>query len=94
MDRARNDGSHSGNNVGSSAATGFGLTALCIAANRGWLPKEQVRARAVATLRYFWAHAFHEHGWFFHFMDAGTGERRLIIRDFEYRYRACCCAAS
>lgn len=77
MDRARNDGARSGNNVGSSAATGFGLTALCIAANRGWISKEQARARVLTTLRYFWRHAFHDHGWTYHFMDASTGERRL-----------------
>jgi len=77
MDRARNDGAHSGNNVGSSAATGFGLTALCIAASRGWMPREQARLRVLTTLRYFWRHAFHDHGWYYHFMDATTGERRL-----------------
>src|SRR3954469_5821887 len=77
MDRARNDGTRSGNNVGSSAATGFGLTALCIGASRGWLPRDQVRARVVTTLRYFWSRAFHDHGWSLHFMDASTGQRRL-----------------
>jgi hypothetical protein len=77
LDRARNDGARSGNNVGSSAATGFGLTALCIAANRAWLPRDQVRARVLATLRYFWGHAFHDHGWYYHFMDARSGQRRL-----------------
>ena len=77
LDRARNDGARSGDNVGSSAATGFGLTALCIAASRGWLPHDQVRARVVTTLRYFWANAFHDHGWYYHFLDATTGARRL-----------------
>lgn len=77
MDRARNDGSHSGNNVGSTAATGFGLTALCIGASHGWLPRDQVRARILSTLRYYWAHAFHDHGWYYHFLDASTGARRL-----------------
>jgi hypothetical protein len=77
LDRARNDGTRSGNNVGSSAATGFGLSALCIAASRGWIPREQVRARVLMTLRYFWNHAFHDHGWYYHFMDASSGERRL-----------------
>ncbi|MGA8027717.1 MAG: glucoamylase family protein [Bryobacteraceae bacterium] len=76
LDRARNDGSRP-NNIGSAAATGFGLTALCIAANRGWIPKAQVRARVLTTLNYFWAHAFHDHGWYYHFMDAATGARRL-----------------
>ncbi len=77
LDRARNDGARSGNNVGSLAATGFGLTALCIAANRDWLPKEQAHTRVLTTLRYFWRHAFHDHGWYYHFMDAGSGQRRL-----------------
>jgi len=77
MDRARLDGAPSGGYVASSAATGFGLTALCIGAEHGWVPKAQARARTLATLRYFWAHAFHDHGWFYHFMDARTGVRKL-----------------
>ncbi|HZS53218.1 MAG TPA: glucoamylase family protein [Bryobacteraceae bacterium] len=77
LDRARNDGARSGDNVGSIAATGFGLTALCIGASRGWLPRDQVRARILTTLRYFWMHAFHDHGWYYHFLDASSGARRL-----------------
>ena len=77
LDRARNDGAPSGSNVGSSAATGFGLTALCIGASRGWLPRDQVRTRVLITLRYLWGHAFHDHGFYYHFMDARTGVRRL-----------------
>ena len=76
-DRAHNDGSPSGSNVGSSAATGFGLSTLCIAASRGWLPRDQVRLQVITTLRYFWSRAFHDHGWYYHFMDASTGARRL-----------------
>ncbi len=77
MDRARIDGTPSGGYVGSSASTGFGLTALCIGADRGWVPKQQARARALTTLRYYWSHAFHDHGWFYHFSDARTGVRRM-----------------
>jgi hypothetical protein len=77
MDRARMDGSTAGADVGSSAATGFGLTALCIGAERGWISHEQARDRVLKTLTYYWAHAFHDHGWFYHFMDASTGARRL-----------------
>src|SRR4051794_40913436 len=45
-DRARPDGSqldqqHQG--VASIAATGFGLSALCIAAERGWIAKDEAR---------------------------------------------------
>jgi hypothetical protein len=77
MDRAGTNGAPSGRSVGSLAATGFGLTAFCIAASRGWITKNQARARVLTTLRYFWAHSFHDHGWFYHFMDVNTGERRL-----------------
>lgn len=76
LDRAKNDGSRA-NNIGSLAATGFGLTALCIASNRAWIPKNLIRARVVTTLNYLWARAFHDHGWYYHFMDASTGARRL-----------------
>jgi hypothetical protein len=77
LDRARNDGSPVGNRVGSIAATGFGLTALCIGARHGWVPSEQAQGRILTTMRYFWAHAFHDHGWYYHFMDASTGKRKL-----------------
>jgi hypothetical protein len=78
-DRARVDGSTlpaSHQNVASIAATGFGLTALCIAADRNWVDQVQVRERARNTLRFFDARAFQQHGWFYHWMDAKTGERR------------------
>jgi hypothetical protein len=60
----------------SSAATGFGLTALCIATERAWIPRAQARDRVLATLRYFADKAVHEHGWFYHFVDSATGARR------------------
>jgi len=78
QDRAGLDGEPSGKNVASIAATGFGLTSMCIAAARGWVPREQARLRVLLTLRYLWGHAFHDHGWYLHFMDADTGERRLM----------------
>lgn len=77
QDRAGVDGAPSGHNVASIAATGFGLTAMCVGASRKWVTKEQARQRVLTTLRYLWGHAFHDHGWFFHFMDADTGARRF-----------------
>jgi hypothetical protein len=76
LDRARMDGSSAGN-VASIAATGFGLTAFCIGAEHRWVHKEQARLRVLTTLRFLWTHAFHDHGWFLHFVDASTAERRL-----------------
>src|SRR4030095_6589057 len=55
-DRARTDGStypESHREIGSIASTGFGLTGLCIAAERGWQPDGALKARARATLQFF-----------------------------------------
>jgi hypothetical protein len=61
--------------VASIAATGFGLTALCIGEKRGYLPHAQARDRALATLRFLWKRLPHHRGFFFHFADMNTGER-------------------
>ncbi len=52
------------------------MTALSIAAERGWQPESEIRERVRATLRFFAERAAHEHGWFYHWMDSVTGERR------------------
>jgi hypothetical protein len=78
-DRARIDGSPLDNNhrnVASTAATGFGLTAICIATDRGWLKRNEARERVRNTLQFFAIKAFHQHGWFYHWLDAKSGERR------------------
>jgi hypothetical protein len=67
---------HPSHNITSSAATGFGLTALCIGASRGWITREEARRRVLTTLHFFAERAAQEHGWFLHWMDKETGERR------------------
>lgn len=74
MDRSPLDDNH--RDVASIAATGFGLTALCIAADRNWIASDQARQRVRTTLRFFRHKALEKHGWFYHWMDAKTGERR------------------
>ncbi len=77
-DRARTDGSAHVEDrrwVGSIASTGFGLTALCIAADRGWSQPAQARQRARATLSTFADRLYNNHGWFHHFIDIRTGDR-------------------
>jgi len=74
MDGAPLDEDH--RNVASIAATGFGLTALCIAAERDWITATQARERVRNTLRFFGNQAFQEHGWFYHWLDTKSGERR------------------
>src|ERR1700741_564345 len=79
-DRARMDGKPldaSHHNVASIASTGFGLTSLCVAADRKWVDASQARERARNTLRFFDARAYQQHGWFYHWLDAKTGEGRL-----------------
>ena len=46
-DRAKADGSKPGD-VASTASVGFGLTALCIGVERGWVPREDAYKRACA----------------------------------------------
>ena len=78
LDRARTDGSphdEHHRNVASIAATGFGLTAWCIAAERRWVSPALARERVRATLRFFAERAVHERGWFYHWMDVATGQR-------------------
>jgi len=79
LDRTRTDGSpadENHRNVASIAATGFGLTALCIAAERRWIPSTAARERVRNTLRFFARQALQEHGWFYHWLDVKTGERK------------------
>src|SRR6266566_873494 len=80
LDRARTDGGpdddkHTG--AASIAATGFGLTAVCIGAEHRWVTRREARDRVRTTLRFFWEKAAQEHGWFYHFLDATTGERKF-----------------
>ncbi len=75
-DRARADGSRAWPPVfASMAATGFGLTALSIAPDRGWLTAEQARERLRLYLRFLADKAPHERGWFYHFVYPESGKR-------------------
>ena len=61
--------------MASIAATGFGLTALCIADHRNYFPHTQLLEQVRRTLR-FHAHTLpHVHGFFYHFTDIETGVR-------------------
>jgi hypothetical protein len=62
-------------NVGSIAATGFGLTGLCIADHRGWEDKKKIRDRVRNTLRFVESRVPQAHGFFCHFLNVQTGER-------------------
>lgn len=79
LDRSRVDGGRAkgpSRDIASSAATGFGLTAICIGAERGWISKKEAGNRVRSTLRFLANNAKQEHGWFYHWMDVSTGERK------------------
>jgi hypothetical protein len=63
--------------VASIAATGFGLTALCIADRRGWVPSQKLKERVRSTLRFFSQRAEHQHGFFYHWMNIHTADREF-----------------
>lgn len=81
LDRAKTDGSglpknHPSYNVASSASTGFALTSYCIAADRKWMSADELKTRTRNTLDYYLNRSFHKNGWFYHWLDRETGERR------------------
>ena len=63
------------NVVASIAATGFGLTALCIGEKRGYVSYQAAKSRALATLRFLWKEMPNHRGFFYHFGNIKTGER-------------------
>ncbi len=81
LDRAGADGTrkpvgHRSHNIASLAASGFTLTGNCIAADRNWYPKDEIKKRTRNALDFFANKAFHKNGWFYHWLDFETGERR------------------
>ena len=61
--------------VASVAATGFGLTALCIGAKNGFISQSEARERVLVTLRFLWKKLPQHRGFFYHFANLNTGER-------------------
>lgn len=73
-DRAKANGGPA-NNVSSTASVGFGLTALCVGVERGWVPKQEAYDRSLRVLKFLRDKMPNHHGHFFHFIDMRTGER-------------------
>jgi hypothetical protein len=74
-DRALADGGPDKRRISSIAATGFGLSALCIGHQRQYLRRHQIGNRVVATLSFLLNHVEHVNGIFYHFIDWETGRR-------------------
>ena len=61
--------------VASIAATGFGLTAICIGERRSFVPRDAAVERVIAALRFLWKKLPQHRGFFYHFANIKTGER-------------------
>jgi hypothetical protein len=75
LDRAaanNNTGKRDPRTMASIAATGFGLTALCIAEHRGFQPRMQVIDQIRRTLRSHLDVLKHDHGFLYHFNNVNT----------------------
>lgn len=61
--------------VASIAATGFGLTALCIGQQRGYVSMADARERVRITLDWLFNKMPNQRGFFYHWANIKTGER-------------------
>jgi len=61
--------------MSSIAATGFGLSALCIGDARGYAKSSDIADRVRNTLRFLWSTLPNVHGFYYHFVDMNTGAR-------------------
>lgn len=59
------------------AGVGFGLTALPVAVERGWVSRDKALALTHTTLKFFRDKMAHKHGFFYHFVDMKTGKRAM-----------------
>lgn len=74
QDRANGRGTGEGI-VASIAATGFGLTALCIGEKRGFISATAAEERLFAALNFLWKKLPNHRGFFYHWANVNTGER-------------------
>jgi hypothetical protein len=61
--------------LASIAATGFGLTALCIGEKREFITRSESQERVLNTLRFLWKKLPHHRGFFYHWANVDTGQR-------------------
>jgi len=61
--------------LGSIAALGFGLTALCIGEKRKYVSRPEAEGRALNSLRFLWKKMPNHRGFFYHWANVDSGER-------------------
>lgn len=62
-------------NVSSVASVGYGLSAIIIGVERGWITYEQGYERVLGTLKTLRDDVEHMEGFFFHFVEMDSGKR-------------------
>jgi hypothetical protein len=63
------------NDLASIAATGVGLTALCIGEKRQFIMRSEAQARVLNCLRFLWKKLPNHRGFFYHWANVDTGQR-------------------
>ena len=61
--------------MASIASVGFGLSAIVIGIERGWITREEGYERTLGTLNTFLNHVDNIEGFFFHFLEMKTGKK-------------------
>jgi len=67
--------------MASIASVGFGLTAIVIGAERGFVSKAEAQERAVGTLKTCLHNAAQAHGFLYHFLDMKTAQKYEKFHD-------------
>lgn len=63
------------NDISSVASVGFGITALVVGEQRGWISRDMAYRRIERVLRFLRDHGAQERGHFYHFLNMRTGKR-------------------
>ncbi len=61
--------------IASIAATGFGLAAMVVGADRGWISRQDAQKYCAKTLRFALQGLESEHGFFYHFVNWQNGKK-------------------
>ena len=80
----------------SIAAVGFGLSAICVGVDHGWVTRAAAQARVRTTLNTFWtgpqgsaaSGIIGYNGLFYHFLDMNTRDADVGQRVVHHRHRA------
>ena len=73
-DRADNFNFCDDRKIASVASVGYGLSAICVAQERGWVGEKAAYERVLNTLKFFRDGMENNHGFYYHFVHMDTGQ--------------------